>query len=135
MMEKVFSSSDPGALLHVIMNTAALSDDRVDLSPPEEFLQISVIPLAKGRALNPHRALVRSVRYEGPVQEAWIVMRGSIQVRLFDLDNSFLKSAVLSAGWLLLTLRGGHSFETADDETMLIECKTGPYVGRDYESI
>jgi hypothetical protein len=132
-MEKVFSSSDPGALLHVIMNTAASSGDRVDLSPPEEFLQISVIPLTKGRALNPHRALVRSVRHEGPVQEAWIVMRGSIEVRLFDLDNTFLKSAVLSAGWLLLTFRGGHSFETADDQTTLIECKAGPYVGRDYE--
>lgn len=134
-MEKVFSSSDPGALLHVIMDTAALSAERVDLSPPDELLQLSVIPLAKGRALKPHRALVRSIRHEGPVQEAWIVIRGSIEVRLFDLDNSFLKAAVLSAGWLLLTFRGGHSFETPDGQTTLIECKAGPYVGRDYEFI
>ena len=84
-MEKVFSSSDPGALLHVLMNTAAGSADRVDLSPPEELLQISVIPLAKGRALNPHRAQVRSVRYEGPVQEAWIVMRNEIGVGADEL--------------------------------------------------
>src|SRR6266566_7598385 len=134
-MEKVFSSSAPGLLLHVIMNAATSLSDRVDLSPPEELLQISVIPLVKGRALKPHRALVRSISHDGPVQEAWIVMRGSIEVRLFDLDHTFLKAAVLPAGWMLLTFRGGHSFTTVDDQTTLIECKAGPYVGKDYEFI
>jgi hypothetical protein len=132
-MEKVFSSSDPGMLLHVIIDTAAVSSERVDLSPPEEFLQISVVPLAAGRALKPHRALPRSVGGEGPVQEAWIVVRGSIEVGLYDVDRAFLKSAILQAGWILLTFRGGHSFTTVDDQTTLIECKLGPYIGRDYE--
>jgi hypothetical protein len=36
---------------------------------------------------------------------------------------------------MLVTFRGGHSFKTLSDPTTLIECKVGPYVGRDYEFI
>jgi hypothetical protein len=134
-MEKIFSAVDPSMLLHVIINTAAVSSDRVDLSPSEEFLQLSVVSLKAGRGVKPHRALPRRLGGDGPVQESWIVMRGAIDVRLFDLDGSLLKSATLSAGWLLVTLRGGHGFSAVADDTIIIECKLGPYVGRDYEFI
>ena len=46
---------------------------------------------------------------------------------------SLLKSATLSAGWLLVTFRGGHGFSAVADDTTIIECKLGPYIGRDYE--
>jgi hypothetical protein len=132
-MERVFSAVDPSILLHVIMNTAAASADRVDLSPAEEFLQLSVVPLNAGRGVKPHRAVPRSLGGDGPVQESWIVMRGAIDVTLFDIDGSLLKSATLTAGWLLVTFRGGHGFSAVDEHTTIIECKLGPYVGRDYE--
>jgi len=132
-MEKIFSAVDPSMLLHVIMNTAAVSSDRVDLSPSEEFLQLSVVPLKAGRGVKPHRAVPRSLGGDGPVPESWIVMRGAIDVSLFDLDGSLLKSATLSAGWLLVTFRGGHGFSAVADDTTIIECKLGPYIGRDYE--
>ena len=134
-MERVFSAVDPSILLHVIMNTAAVSSDRVDLSPAEEFLQLSVVPLEAGRGVKPHRAVPRSLGGNGPVQESWIVMRGAIDVSLFDIDGSLLKSATLTAGWLLVTFRGGHGFSAVADDTTIIECKLGPYVGRDYEFI
>ncbi len=134
-MERVFSAADPHLLLHVIMNTAAVASERVDLSAAEEFLQISVVPLSAGREIKPHRALSRKVGGDGPVQEAWIVVNGSIEVGLYDVDRTLLKSAILTAGWMLVTFRGGHAFKTLSDSTTLIECKVGPYVGRDYEFI
>jgi hypothetical protein len=134
-VEKVFSAVDPSILLHVMMNAAAVSSQRVDLSPSEEFLQLSVVPLKAGRGVKPHKALVRPLGGHGQVQESWIVMRGAIEVALYDIDGSLLKSSSLSAGWLLVTFRGGHGFTTIDDDTTLIECKLGPYVGRDYEFI
>jgi hypothetical protein len=132
-VDKVFSVIDPSILLHVIMNTAAVSSERIDLSPSEEFLQLSVVPLNAGRGVKPHRAVPRSLGGDGPVQESWIVMRGAIDVSLYDTDGSFLKSATLPAGWLLVTFRGGHGFSAVNEQTMIIECKLGPYVGRDYE--
>jgi len=134
-MERVFSTVDPSILLHVIVNAAAVSGDRVDLSPSQEFLQLSVVPLKAGRGVKPHRALLRSLGGDGPVPESWIVMSGAIDVNLFDIDGSLLKSARLSSGWLLVTFRGGHGFSAVDDHTTIIECKLGPYVGRDYEFI
>lgn len=134
-MEKIFSAVDPSMLLHVIMNTAAVSADRIDLSPSEEFLQLSVVPLKAGRGVKPHRALPRRLGGDGPVQESWIVMRGAIDVSLFDVDGTLLATRSLPAGWLLVTFRGGHGFSASDENTTLIECKLGPYVGRDYEFI
>jgi hypothetical protein len=134
-VQKVFSAIDSSILLHVIMNTAAVSSERIDLSPSEEFLQLSVVPLTTGRGVKPHRALARPLGGHGQVQESWIVMRGAIDVSLYDTDGSFLKSATLPAGWLLVTFRGGHGFSTVDEPTTIIECKLGPYVGRDYEFI
>jgi hypothetical protein len=134
-MEKIFSAVDPSMLLHVIGNTAAVSSDRVDLSPSEEFLQLSVVPLKAGRGVKPHRALPRRLGGDGPVQESWIVMRGAIEVSLYDIDGSLLTVRPLAAGWLLVTFRGGHGFSTVADDTTIIECKIGPYVGRDYEFI
>jgi hypothetical protein len=134
-VEKVFSAVDPSILLHVMMNVAAVSAQRIDLSPSEEFLQLSVVPLKAGRGVKPHKALARPLGGHGQVQESWIVMRGAIEVALYDIDGSLLKSASLSAGWLLVTFRGGHGFTTIDDDTTIIECKLGPYVGRDYEFI
>jgi hypothetical protein len=134
-MEQVFSSADPSVLLHVIMDTATVANERIDLSAPEEFLQLSVVPLAGGREIKPHRANIRTVGGEGPGPEAWIVMNGSIEVGLYDIDKSFVKSAVLTAGWMLVTFRGGHAFRTLSSPATLIECKVGPYAGRDYEFI
>lgn len=134
-MEKIFSAVDPSMLLHVIMNTSAVSTDRIDLSPSEEFLQLSVVPLRAGRTLKPHRAQPRAVGGHASVPESWIVMRGAIEVSLFDVDGSSLATRSLTAGWLLVTFRGAHGFSTIDDDSMIIECKPGPYVGRDYEFI
>jgi hypothetical protein len=134
-VQKVFSAIDSSILLHVIMNTAAVSSERIDLSPSAEFLQLSVVPLNAGRGVKPHRALARPLGGHGQVQESWIVMRGAIDVSLYDTDGSFLRSATLPAGWLLVTFRGGHGFSTVDEHTTIIECKLGPYVGRDYEFI
>lgn len=134
-MERVFSKRDPNVLLHVIVDTESVSSARVDASPPGEFLQISILPLEPGRGIKPHRALSRTTGGEGPVQEAWIVMRGAIDVQLFDTDRVLLQTARLEAGWMLVTFRGGHAFTTVEDRTTIIECKVGPYVGRDYEFI
>ena len=134
-MEQFFSAVDPSVLLHVIVNTAAVASERVDLSPSAELLQLSVVPLKAGRTLKPHRALPRVLGGQAQVPESWIVMRGAIDVSLFDVDGSPLAVRSLTAGWLLVTFRGAHGFSTVEDDSMIIECKLGPYVGRDYEFI
>lgn len=117
-----------------MVDAGAIHDRRADLCPADQSLQVAVVPIAKGRGLKPHRALARAeAALNGPVQETWLVVSGSIRVELFDLDGRALLSAVLTPGWVLVTLQGGHAVEALEDRTTIVECKPGPYVGRDYE--
>lgn len=134
-VREVYSVQDSERLLHVIVDTTAVTGGRLDVSPTEEPLQLSVIPLQAGRGVKPHQHFARNITEASRMaQEAWIVVRGVIEVRLYDIDRSFLQSTTLQQGSILVTFRGGHAFQAVADDTVIIECKPGPYVGKDYET-
>jgi hypothetical protein len=132
---RLFSSpKDPELLLHAIVDSSRAEPGRVDISPVSEWLQLSMITLAAGASLRPHAHVVRDLPsgITRPGQEAWIVLRGSIGIRLFDEAHALIAETTLEAGHLLVTFHGGHAFHAAGENTVLIECKLGPYEGRDY---
>jgi cupin fold WbuC family metalloprotein len=134
-MNKILSQAEPGRVLHVIVDAATPFDGRIDLSTPNEPIQVSAIAIPPGKKVNPHIHNPRS--QEGvtgaPItQECWIVLRGQIEVSLFDLDRKPLRQQSLSQGSILVTFYGGHSLEGAAEGAVIVECKNGPYLGRDY---
>ena len=133
-MKKVYSKSEPEKLLHVIIDTNEPFENRADLTSAEQWLQVSVLNLAKGRKVNPHihnpREQVASSA-PGITQECWIVLRGEIKASLFDLDRNLLHEQKMPQGHLLVTFYGGHSLES-ENGALMVECKNGPYLGRDY---
>jgi hypothetical protein len=134
-MQKIYSKFRADQLLHVLVNTHDTFYNRIDLSPEEEYLQLSLISLPQSKTIKPHIHNPRSdvlPRISAITQECWIVLRGSIKVRLFDLDSSLLEGKVLTPGWVLVTFHGGHALECLEDNTLVIECKNGPYQGKDY---
>lgn len=133
-MKKVYSKSEPEKLLHVIIDTNEPFENRADLTSAEQWLQVSVLNLAKGRKVNPHihnpREQVASSA-PGVTQECWIVLRGEIKASLFDLDRNLLHEQKMPPGHVLVTFYGGHSLES-EIGALMVECKNGPYLGRDY---
>ncbi len=134
-MNKIYSKSEPGRLLHVIFDTNEPFENRQDLSDGREWLQVSAMKLPADKKVNPH---IHQPRAQAPpggpgiTQECWIVLQGEIQARLFDLDQTLLHQQALTPGHLLVTFYGGHSLECGPAGAMMIECKNGPYLGRDY---
>ena len=134
-MNKIYSQVEPGRLLHLIFNTNEPFENRTDLSDPQQWLQVSVMNLPPAKKVGPH---IHNPRAEtapaipGVTQECWIVLRGEIKAGLFDLDRSPLAQHALTAGQMLVTFYGGHSLESGSAGARLIECKNGPYLGRDY---
>lgn len=126
--EKIFSSADPSALLHVIYSIGKLSDSRKDLSPDDQFLQISAMKLGVGKGVEPHRHL-ENRRTSDITQESIIVISGEVEASYFDVDARLLHRRVLRAGDCTVTFRGGHSFKSLSDETRVYEVKNGPYLG------
>jgi hypothetical protein len=132
----IYSKVNPGQLLHAIANAMESGSSRTDISPPDQFLQVSIVPLPSGKKLSPHIHAPRQAAAPGATitQESWLVLRGKIRVRLFDLDHTFLDEEELLPGFLLVTFYGGHSLECLEKDTVMLEFKNGPYLGRDFQT-
>jgi mannose-6-phosphate isomerase-like protein (cupin superfamily) len=134
---RISSVRYPNRVLHAIVRTGDVFEGRLNVSRDEESLQVSVIPLSPGASMVPHYHHVRPDGAAAPreTQECWIVIRGEIRAQLFDENHAFLADALLREGDLLVTFGGGHAFSDAKPSTLIIECKNGPYIGRDYTQI
>ena len=53
-MEKIFSRKDPSKLLHII-NRFEDINDRTNLVPDEQFLQVATMRLEEGKTFSPHK--------------------------------------------------------------------------------
>lgn len=129
-MKKVFSRIDPGKLILSSIKKDDITDYRSDISPEEEYLQVSARKIRKGVKVKAHRHLEVN-RTSDITQESWIVLSGSIMGTFYDIDGSFLTELILREGDAVVIFRGGHSLEVLEDDTVFYEFKTGPYVGQE----
>jgi len=127
-MKKIYSKTDPTKLILSELRYSEISEYRTDLSPSEEYLQVSGRNLIGGTVVPPHKHLPIT-RTTDITQEAWIVLKGSVKGVFYDLDNTIIYETILKNGDCIVLFRGGHSLEALDDNTFFYEFKTGPYFG------
>lgn len=125
-MREIYSKIKPNTLLHIVNHCDEIND-RCDMSPPEEFLQIASFELPKDKMFRPHKHIPKHVKHD-ITQESWIVIRGSVRAILYDLDNTILEEVTLIQGDCSITFRGGHNYLCLEDNTLIYEAKTGPYL-------
>ena len=107
---------------------------RVDLGKEDLFLQAASMRVQTPRFFAPHSHLPRSRTFsQFRAMESWVVVRGSVTVSYYDLDDSFLVSHTLSQGDLTVTYFGGHGFEVTSHDSLFYEFKTGPYEGQELD--
>lgn len=127
-MEKIFSKIEPTKLLHLI-NRLNDIDGRTDVAPVEEFLQLATLKMKKGQTFRPHKH-IKVVKETDIAQESWVVIRGSVKCIFYDLDDSIVAEPVLYPGDCSMTFRGGHNYLILEEDTIVYEYKTGPYLGQ-----
>lgn len=130
-----FRSNVDGRLLHVWIRAVSLPAGRFDISDPVEPLQISVIAAPAGTEYAAHRHISKPTPSEHVTQETWIVVRGRVEVRYFDIDGEPLGTAELEAGDCTITYRGGHGYRILTDDARVYEVKSGPYLGHDKDKV
>ena len=59
----------------------------------------------------------------------WIIIRGKIEVSLYDIDRSFLYSVNLHTNDVIIFQNGGHSLKATSRVSEIYEIKNGPYGG------
>lgn len=126
-MRKIYSKVDPDVLLHVVNKQSEISE-RQDMCPACEFLQMACFQLDSGKTFKPHKHIQKHVQHD-ITQESWIVVRGSVRAILYDLDNTVIEEVDLLQGDCSITFRGGHNYLCLEDNTLIYEAKTGPYLG------
>ena len=135
-MEKIYSKVDPTKLLHIIWRSGdhERQDQRTDLVPPDNFIQCSALKLPNGKTFRPHKHITRDRHYpEQLAQESWVVVRGRVRCKLYDIDDRLIAEPVIEAGDASFTLYGGHTYEVLEDNTIVYEYKSGPYEGQEWD--
>jgi mannose-6-phosphate isomerase-like protein (cupin superfamily) len=132
MLQQIHSKIYPDQLLVSVITTAT-DDLRTDAAGAEEILQVSFLKLPQSKTIQPHRHLP-VVRTTHGTNEAWIVISGTLQAQVFDIDASVVDTVVLGAGDCMVLYRGGHNFTALTDDALVYEIKNGPYYGSAVDS-
>jgi cupin fold WbuC family metalloprotein len=132
-MEKIYSKVNPGTLLHLVYRLSEASG-RTNISPENEFLQLASIKMRKGQTFKAHKHIFCE-KTTNIAQESWLVMKGRVECILYDLDDTIIARPVLSTGDCSMTFRGGHNYLILDDDTIVYEYKTGPYLGQQMDKV
>jgi hypothetical protein len=129
-VKKVFSKIKKKKLLHIIFSPTK-KNQRINISPEEEFMQLCYLNLNKKNKFLPHKHFWKpNKKKKIIVQESWLLVKGSAKVLLYDLDDKFLTSKTLKPGEISITFAGGHKLDILKNNTIIYEHKNGPYEGQ-----
>jgi len=134
-MEKIYSKVEPEKLLHIVHSMNDNNVMRTDLSDPKESLQIATLCLPKGKTFFPHKHIYKKGPEEIIAQESWIVLQGKIKCILYDIDDTIIAEREMGPGDSSITFYGGHNYESLEENSKVIEVKSGPYYGIELDKV
>ena len=134
-MEKIYSKIEKDKLLHMVhradeFHTIEGDGIRRDVVGEDEFIQLSALNMNKGHTFKPHKHIWKPGEKKVIAQESWVVIKGSVKVIMYDLDDNIIATPILKEGDCSVTLGGGHTYEILEHGTLVYEYKTGPYKGQ-----
>ena len=129
-MKKIYSKIKKKKLLHIIFSPSK-KNQRINISPESEYMQLCYLNLNKNNKFLAHKHFWKiNNQKKRIVQESWLLIKGSVKVHLYDINDKFLTSKTLKPGDVSITFEGGHKLEVLKNNTMIYEHKTGPYEGQ-----
>ena len=131
-MKKIYSKIQPNKLLHIVTSVDEIKSGRIDVVPEEEYLQLAILKMNKGKTFLPHKHIIKE-KITDIAQESWLVYEGKVKCTFYDLDDSILDEPIIEKGGISITLRGGHNYLIKSDNTTVLEYKTGPYLGQEFD--
>lgn len=130
-MERFYSKIQPDTLLHIVYRLDEING-RTNISPDNEFLQLASMKLQKGQTFKAHKHIIVE-KVTNIAQESWLVIKGRVKCIFYDLDDTIIAEPVLLPGDCSMTFRGGHNYLILEDDTIVYEYKTGPYLGQEQD--
>lgn len=129
-MELIYSKVSEGLLLHAVNRLESIDKPRKDLVSDDQFIQCSALNLPKNTTFKPHQHVWKDGPSKCIAQESWVVIKGLVECKFYDLDGTHLANILLRPGDASFTFQGGHNYVSLQDNTIVYEYKTGPYLGQ-----
>jgi hypothetical protein len=138
-MEKIYSKVEPNLLLHIIHRFDEfneMTDFRNDIVDNDQFIQCAALKMNSGKTFRPHKHIIKKVTdLDRIAQESWVVLRGKVKCTFYDIDDKIIAEPILNEGDSSFTLRGGHTYTILEDNSRILEYKTGKYLGQKFDKI
>ena len=123
-------------LLHIINRMEKNPIGRQDIAPPEQILQLCSLRFSKGKTFRSHCHIWKDSPADSVIaQESWVVIKGAVEVTLYDTDGELIDRYILNEGDVSITFEGGHAYKILNDDTVVYEYKTGPYEGQKKDKV
>ena len=134
-MKYIYSKKNPKKLLHLVHRLDEISS-RTNVAPDHQFIQLATLRMEKGTTFRPHQHIWKdSPTLQVIAQESWVVIKGSVEVYMYDTDGSLLEKVVIYPGDCSMTFEGGHNYLILEEDTVVYEYKTGPYTGIENDKV
>ena len=118
-MEKIYSKIETDKLLHIINRLDDIVG-RNDVVPEDNFIQCATLKMENGKTFPPHKHITKDRHYiEQIAQESWVVIKGKVKCKFYDIDDTLISEPILEAGDASFTLYGGHTYEILEDDTVV----------------
>lgn len=132
-MKKIYSKVYPEKLLHIVVSKDDFKPGRLDVIDESQFIQCSMLQMEAEKTFRPHKHIWKERTRNVIAQESWVVIRGSVEAILYDLDDVIIEQVILNEGDASFTLEGGHNYRILEQDTLVYEYKTGPYEGQFFD--
>jgi hypothetical protein len=127
---KIIKDPLTNEMLHIIIQSEDWQPGRLEIIEPNNFLQCAMLQLPKHTTFKPHYHISKCGEEFVIAQESWVVINGKVECIFYGLDNTVIATEVIQAGEASFTLRGGHNYRILEEDTRVLEFKTGPYKGQ-----
>ena len=98
----------------------------------DDRIQVIRMQYNEGQILRKRKGVKHSIPSDDVhTQKTLLVYRGQLLADIYDYDNLLLHTSLLKSGEFLICLQGGHGFKIREDNTVIFEVKTGPFLGDD----
>ena len=123
-MEKIYDHAN--TLLAIILRPNQIREEKFFATENSQEMQVAFFNLKKDTVIDNHIHLKQN-RNIHSTSEVSVVLKGEIEVSIFDNDKNLVCKHKLISGETVALFEGGHGIKIIEDAT-LVESKQGPYL-------
>lgn len=138
MQTREIRSKINNELLHLVLHEIDSKNENVDrthIVDNDQFIQLSVLHMDNGQTFLPHKHIYKQFNDKMIAQESWVVLKGKVKVLYYDTDDQLIEEVILNQHDVSITLKGGHNYVILEDDSVILEYKTGPYFGQKSDKV